>query len=63
MLAGFGLLFFLWRGALVVQALSGQAALAGPELATGIADLILTPTWAVGGILLWRRPSRREISG
>jgi hypothetical protein len=54
-LAGLGLLFFVWRCALLAQALAGQAALVGPELAVVVADLLVMPAWVVGGVLLWRR--------
>ena len=54
-LAGFGILFFLWRFALLVQTFTDQAALTGPEQATAVADVLLAPAWIIGGILLWRR--------
>ena len=54
-LAGFGILFFVMQGAKVVQALTGQAPLTGGDLALVVTDLIIIPTWVVGGILLWRK--------
>ncbi|NPV87249.1 MAG: hypothetical protein HPY45_14720 [Anaerolineae bacterium] len=54
-LAGFGVLFFFWRGALLLQALSGQAVLTAAERGTAVADLITAPLWAAGGFLLLRR--------
>jgi hypothetical protein len=62
-LAAFGLLFFGWRAALVAQALSGAAPLPGPELATAVADLLITPAWVAGGVLLWRRQAPGYVCG
>jgi hypothetical protein len=62
-LVGFGLLFFLWNIGLVVQALIGQAALAGPELAVTVADLLIIPAWVIGGVLLWRRQALGYVTG
>lgn len=54
-LAGLGALFFFWRGALLLQSLSGQAALTAAERGTAVADLITALLWAAGGFLLLRR--------
>lgn len=62
-LAGLGALFFVWRGSLLVQSLSGAAVLPGPELAVVVADLLITPAWIAGGILLWRRQALGYLSG
>jgi hypothetical protein len=57
-LALFGVLFFL-RGAWQIA----QGSLAGAALATVIADLLITPLWVAGGVLLWRKHSLGYISG
>lgn len=57
-LIGLGALFFL-RG--IGQLV--QAAAAGPELAVVIADLLTTPFWVIGGILLWRKRAWGYVSG
>ncbi len=62
-LAGFGILFFALQGSKVVQALTGQAALTGGDLALAVTDLILIPTWVVGGILLWQRRAFGYLTG
>jgi hypothetical protein len=62
-LAGFGVLFFLYNIGLVVQALTGQAALAGSELAVTVADLLTIPVWVIGGVLLWRRQALGYVTG
>jgi hypothetical protein len=54
-LAVFGIVFTLWSIIVLVQALTGQATLSRPELATRVADLLITPPCVVGGVLLWRR--------
>jgi uncharacterized protein YacL len=38
-----------------VSALTGQAMLARPDLAVLVADLLTTPAWVAGRLLLWRR--------
>jgi len=52
-LAGFGILFFFWRGSLAVQSLIGTAVLSKPEFATAIVDILLAPVWAIVGMFLW----------
>ncbi len=54
-LMGFGVLFFFWRLSTLVQTINGHTLLPRPELAVVIADLLVTPLWAAGGLLLWRR--------
>ena len=54
-LAGFGLLFFVWRGILVVQSLIGATVLSKPEFGTAIADVLLAPAWVIVGVSLWRK--------
>jgi hypothetical protein len=62
-LAGFGALFFVWRGALAVQTLVGAAVLSRPEFATAIADVLLAPAGVIGGVLLWRRQAFGYVTG
>lgn len=54
-LAGFGALFFFWRGSLVMQSLTGSTALSGPEFATSLADVLFAPAWVIVGVFLWRK--------
>jgi hypothetical protein len=54
-LAGLGTLFFLWRTSLVLSALTGGTTLAKPELGVVVADLLTTPIWVIGGVMLWKR--------
>lgn len=62
-LAGFGGLFFVWRGSLAVQSLLGTTFLSTPEFATAIADVILAPAWVIGGVLLWRQQAFGYVTG
>jgi hypothetical protein len=62
-LIGFGVLFFVMQGFLLVQASTGQAALSVPELATAAADLLIIPVWLIGGVLLWRRQAFGYVIG
>lgn len=61
-LVGFGLLFFTMRVGIVARALQGQAA-NSPEVATAVADLLTTPLWVAGGVLLWRKQAPGYASG
>jgi hypothetical protein len=54
-LTALGLLFFLQATGVLVHILANRTAIAKPEVAVHIADFLITPTWAIGGILLWRR--------
>lgn len=54
-LVGLGALFFLRAAWQVESAISGQIPLQRTDLAVIIADLLITPFWIVGGILLLRR--------
>lgn len=54
-LTGFGALFFVMAAAKVAGHFSGQTVLPWAEVAVQISDLCVTPTWVVGGILLWRK--------
>jgi hypothetical protein len=54
-LAGLGLLFFLQATGVLAHIIANRTPIAKPELAVHIADFLVTPTWVVGGILLWRR--------
>lgn len=40
-----------------------QADLSGPELGVTIADLLTTPFWVMGGLLLWRKQALGYASG
>jgi hypothetical protein len=54
-LIGFGMLFFLMAVGKVISFATGQAAITWAEVSVQIADLVITPCWVVGGILLWRK--------
>jgi hypothetical protein len=54
-LAGLGLLFSLRVIGVLVAALAGQAPMASAELAPNVSDFLITPSWIIGGLLLWRR--------
>lgn len=54
-LTGLGALFFVQALAQVVVILSGQPAPEGATVPTLVADLVTTPAWIAGGILLWRK--------
>jgi hypothetical protein len=53
LLAVSGLLFFIRAVIQIATFLPGQSASPEAALPTLIADLIITPVWIVGGILLW----------
>jgi len=62
-LTGLGALFFLRAIGVLVSALINQTLLARTEVALHVADLIITPAWVMGGILLWRRRALGYVTG
>ncbi|MFZ6029233.1 MAG: hypothetical protein ACOYYS_16090 [Chloroflexota bacterium] len=54
-LAGFGALFFLMAVGEIAAFADGQSSTPWAEVAVRIADLLVTPVWVAGGILLWRK--------
>jgi hypothetical protein len=53
----FGILFFLIAAVKWFGTLSGQAPIPRPEFAVKVADLLITPFWVAGGVMLWQRRS------
>jgi hypothetical protein len=62
-LTGLGILFFLRVIGVTVNAFVNQTPIAETELAVQIADFLVTPTWIIGGILLWRRKALGYVTG
>jgi hypothetical protein len=62
-LVGLGGLFFVQAIAQAVVILSGQPAPQGATVPTLVADLVTTPAWIVGGVLLWRKQALGYVSG
>lgn len=62
-LAGLGTLFFVRVIATLTNALNTPTSIATTELAVHIADLIITPAWIIGGVLLWQRKALGYVSG
>ncbi len=54
-LAALGLLFFLRAAGVLANALTHGTLSSGAELGVSLADLLITPAWIAGGILLWQR--------
>jgi hypothetical protein len=54
-LAGLGALFFMRTIGQVAGILTGQINPVGAEYGVMIADLLTTPLWVIGGVLLWRK--------
>lgn len=62
-LAGLGILFLLRGIVVTASAISSGAFLPGTELAVNISDLLTTPAWIIGGILLWQRKEFGYVTG
>jgi len=62
-LAGLGLLFFLLVIGAIVQALISQTSIAETELALHVGDFLITPSWVICGVLLWRRKAFGYVAG
>lgn len=54
-LVGFGVLFFVWAIIVMVTALVQRTPIDASELAVRSTDVLLSPSWIIGGLLLWRR--------
>jgi hypothetical protein len=51
-LSGLGVLFFLRALGVVLSGMTHHTPLAKPDLAVGLVDLLITPLWIAGGLLL-----------
>jgi hypothetical protein len=60
---GFGVLFFLRVVVVVASALVSRTAIPAAELPVLIPDFLLSPAWAIGGVLLWQRKALGYVSG
>jgi len=54
-LIAFGVLFFARSISQVIGLLTGKITLEGAEFGVLTADLLTTPIWVIGGLLLWRK--------
>jgi hypothetical protein len=61
-LVGLGVLFFMMRAGVIVQALTGQGQNKA-EAAVAIADLFIMPALVIGGALLWQQKPLGYVSG
>lgn len=62
-LAGFGILFFAWATAVIVNALLKHMTVAAPDFALHVTDFLMTPAWIISGVLLWRRKPLGYVTG
>ncbi len=62
-LVGLGVLFLIRVISVLVNAIINQTPLAATELALNISDFLITPTWIIGGVLLWRRNTPGYVFG
>lgn len=54
-LAGQGLLMVVWISGSIVGTLTGRLLVAEATLANHFTDVLITPAWIMGGLLIWRR--------
>lgn len=62
-LAGFGVLFFAGAAYLLISAFFGRITLPPTERAVRITDLLMSPAWIIGGVLLWQRKALGYVTG
>jgi hypothetical protein len=62
-LIGLGVPFLLLASVVMIQSISARTTLPKTELALQIADFLITPTWIIGGVLLWRRKALGYVIG
>jgi len=62
-LAGFGVLFFTGTAYILISAFFKRITVPRPELALRVTDLLISPAWIIGGVLLWRRRALGYVTG
>ena len=62
-LMGLGVLFFVWAVAVMITALIKRSPIDASELAVRCTDVLLSPSWIIGGLLLWRRKALGYVVG
>jgi hypothetical protein len=62
-LMAFGLLFFFRGIGQAYSAFSNSSSLVTPEMSVVYADLLITPLWILGGLMLWRRQALGYAAG
>jgi len=62
-LMGMGVLFLVWAIAVIITALVKRTPIDPSELAVRCTDVLLSPSWIVGGLLLWRRKALGYVVG
>ena len=62
-LAVLGFLFFLRALGVLANSLMGGAVMAKADFAVNVSDILISPAWGVGGVLLWRRKELGYVIG
>lgn len=62
-LAVLGAMFVLRAAAILTDYFLNDSLLTGVEIALNSTDILISPVWVIGGILLWRRRSFGYVSG
>ncbi len=62
-LAGLGFLFFLRGVAVLTGAVVGGTGIGPAEFAVNVSDMLISPAWLIGGILLWQRKELGYVLG
>jgi len=62
-LVGLATLFLIRVIVLLVNTILNQTPMSAVELALNISDFIISPTWVIGGVLLWRRQAFGYVTG
>ena len=58
-----GTAYTLLASVMIINNLTGRAALPQSELAVFVADFFVAPAWIIGGVLLWRRKPLGYVGG
>jgi len=62
-LMGLGVLFFVWAIAVMITAVVKRTPIDASGLAVRSTDVLLSPSWIIGGLLLWRRKALGYVVG
>lgn len=62
-LIGLGTLFLVWAIAVMVNSLLRGTPITTSDFALRVTDILMSPAWIIGGVLLWRRRALGYVGG
>lgn len=62
-LIGLGVLFFVWAVEVIVSSVFRGTPIANSDFAVRVTDILVSPAWMIGGVLLWRHKALGYLGG